>query len=92
MMANWDKQIHDFGVVPKGSVLKTEFEYLGTKPIKEIEPTCNCVGYKLEGNCLQLKWKVKENPVQSYQSNKVVMVIYDDGTLDDLTLTAYIQV
>ena len=91
-MENWDKKLHDFGTVPKGCTLKTEFEYLGNKQIKEIEPTCNCVGFILEGNCLKVKWNVKKVAVVSYQSNKTVMVVYEDGTLDDLTLTAYIQV
>ena len=91
-MANWNKQLHDFGTVSKGAVLKTEFEYLGNKQIKEIEPTCNCVGFKLEDNCLQLKWNVKQYAEVSYQGSKTVMVIYDDLTLDDLTLTAYIKV
>jgi hypothetical protein len=91
-MENWNKQLHDFGKVSKGATLKTEFEYIGIKQIKEIEPLCSCIGYKLTGNCLELKWNVKKSPVESYQSNKVVMVTYADDAIDDLTLTAYIQV
>lgn len=91
-MENWNKKLHDFGTVNKGTTLKTEFEYLGTKTIKEIEPMCNCVGFKLQDNCLQLKWNVKKDAVASYQSSKTVMVIYEDSSFDDLTLTAYIQV
>jgi hypothetical protein len=91
-MENWDRKLHDFGTVNKGSTLKTEFEYLGTKTIKEIEPMCNCVGFKLTDNCLQLKWNVKKDPATSYQSNKTIMITYRDDTVDDLTLTAYVQV
>ena len=89
---NWDKTTHDFGTVDKGVTLKAEFDYLGSKTIKEIEPTCNCVGFKLEGNCLKLKWNVKKDLQASVQQNKIVMIVYDDGSLDDLTLTAFVQV
>lgn len=89
---NWNKTIHDFGIVSKGSTHIAEFEYLGTKPIKEVELTCNCTGFKLTGNCLQVKWNIKPNPTASYQSTKTLLIIYEDDTLDELTLTAYIQV
>lgn len=91
-MENWNKNITDFGTVSPGTTLKTEFEYLGSKHIEEIEPMCNCVGFKFSNNCLELKWNVKKFAEASYQSSKVVMVHYSDGALDDLTLTAYIQV
>lgn len=90
-MNNWDRKTHDFGEVSKGVILNTSFTYLGTKPIKEIEPTCNCVGFELVGDQLKVKWRVKRFAQVSYQSNKTIMIIYDDGALDDLTLTAYIK-
>lgn len=90
MMENWDKVEHDFGQVPHSSIQRTTFTYTGDKEIKEIEPLCSCVGFTFSNNQLNLSWKTKPNPEYSYDSKKVVMIIYKDQSIDDLTLKAYI--
>ena len=90
-MEIWSSKEHDFGDVQQGSTQRVEITYTGTKKILEIEPLCNCVGYKFENNALLLTWKIRKNIVTEYQSNKIVAVIYEDGSIDDLTLKAYIR-
>lgn len=88
----WNKKEHDFGSVSQGTVQRTIFEYTGNKEILEIEPLCSCVGFKFENNNLMLSWKIRDRVVTSYQSTKIIAIIYADGSIDDLTLTAYIEV
>ena len=91
-MNNWDREEHNFGTVPKGSKLKTVFTYLGTKKIKEMETYCNCVSYLLTGNTLHVEWKVKPDYKKPTDSQKVIAIIYEDDSLDDLTLKAHIRI
>lgn len=88
----WDKNVHNFGSVKKGTTNFTEFTYNGDKEILEIEPLCNCVGFSRNENKLSVWWKVKQNPKESYQSEKIIAVTYKDNSIDDLTLKAYIEV
>ena len=89
-MENWDKREYDFGEVNHSSIQNTEFIYTGSKEVLEIEPLCNCVGYTFKDNVLKLRWKIKQNPIKSYDSKKIVMITYKDLTIDDLTLKAFI--
>jgi hypothetical protein len=87
-MEMWNKISHDFGKVQSGSIQTTKFVYNGSKEVREIEPLCNCLNCKFEDNELKVIWKTKANIVTEFQSNKIIAVIYDDQTIDDLTLTA----
>lgn len=89
-MEMWNKKEHDFGQVNHSTIQTVDFIYNGGKEVLEIEPLCNCVGYTFKDNILKLKWKVKSNPIKSYDSKKVIMIIYKDQTIDDLTLRAHI--
>ena len=86
----WNKKEHDFGQVNHSTQQNTEFKYIGDKEVLEIEPLCNCVGYTFKDNVLKLRWKIKQNPTRSYDSQKVIMITYKDLTIDDLTLKAHI--
>lgn len=86
----WDKVEYDFGDVKSGSTQTTRFQYNGNKGVQEIEPLCNCVGFKFEDNLLKVRWTTKKNVVQPYQSTKIIMIIYDDNTIDEITLKANI--
>lgn len=91
-MENWDKLEHDFGIVRPKDVLVTEFNYIGKKEIKEIEPTCNCVSYKwFDSNNLRIRWNVRAY-TRNTQVSKNVLILYEDGTFDDLTLKAFVKV
>jgi hypothetical protein len=90
-MENWDKLEHDFGVNKAGIILTTSFNFQGDKEIKEIEPTCNCVSYKWASNVLRIQWKVR-NYTRDTLSIKNILVLYEDGSFDDLTLKAHIKV
>ena len=88
----WNKTEHDFGEVSKGVTLVTEFIYTGNKEVLEIEPLCSCVGYTFKDNTLTLRWAVKKNPITSFSSDKIIMIVYKDKSIDDLKLLAYIKV
>lgn len=85
----WDRVEHDFGLVSKGSKVKTNFNYLGTKPIKDIEPNCNCVSYNLHGNVLTVLWNISNT--SKVESSKIILIEYQDNSIDDLTLKAQIK-
>lgn len=89
-MEMWDRIEYDFGTVKSGSTQTTKFQYNGDKEVLEIEPLCNCVGYKFENNILKVRWTTKKNVVQPYQSTKIIMIVYEDGAIDELTLKAMI--
>lgn len=88
----WNKIEHDFGKVPPGAILNTSFTYNGNKEVRTIEPLCNCVGYTFNNNVLRVTWKVKKQYPKSQDSNKVVMIVYSDDSIDDLTLKAYVNI
>jgi hypothetical protein len=88
----WNKVEHDFGTVPQGAILNTSFTYNGNKGVQTIEPLCNCVGYTFKDNMLRVTWKVKKHYPKSQDSNKVIMIVYSDDSIDDLTLKAHVQV
>jgi len=89
-MENWNKQLHNFGNLTKGNTYKTHFEYLGSKSIKEIEPLCSCVKYKFNENKLTVNWTIKNGIASNYVSNKIIMITYQDDTVDDLTVTGFV--
>jgi len=86
-METWDKELNDFGKVEGDKILLTYFYYLGSKKIKEIEVTCNCVNTTFVDNKLQVKWipKKKKRP---YVSSKNILIVYEDDTIDDLEIKA----
>jgi len=90
-METWDKTYHDFGTTSSNTTLTHTFTYTGSKEVSKIEPLCNCVGFRFENNKLYLRWKIKPNLKEGYHSKKIVAIIYDDDSIDDLTLTAYIH-
>lgn len=90
-METWDKTLHDFGHVDSNTTITHTFTYTGSKEVSKIEPLCNCVGFRFENNKLDLRWKVKPNTKESYDSKKIIVVVYADDTIEDLTLTAHIR-
>lgn len=89
-LSSWDKIKYDFGKVNHSTIQIVEFRYNGDKEVSEIEPLCNCIGHTFKDNVLTLRWKIKQHPPRSYESTKVIMIVYKDQSLDDLTLKAYI--
>lgn len=86
-MENWNKLIHDFDTVESDKPLSTVFLYTGSKTIKEIEANCNCVNVNYKNNKLHIKWMPKHKK-RPYESNRKILVVYEDDTLDDLTIKA----
>lgn len=88
----WDKLEHDFGHVKKGSVVSYEFNYVGSKTVKEVEPTCNCVGWKwFSPNNLRIRWNIKKGGRIGESLTRTILIVYDDDSLDELTLKAKIN-
>lgn len=87
----WNKVEHDFGRIKSGSIQTTSFTYSGGKEVQTIEPLCNCISARLVNNILNVTWKTKPNVVREYESNKVIMIIYRDESIDDLTVKGIIE-
>ena len=86
----WNTKEYNFGNSTTNVTLRYSFTHDGSKGVQEIEPLCNCTSAKLNGNSLDVAWNTPKNIVKSYQSTKVIMIVYDDGSIDDLTLKAYL--
>lgn len=84
----WDIKEYDFKEVPAGTVLTHSFKYSGNKEVLEVEPLCNCINARFINNALSITWKTNKNVHNSYESVKVIMITYVDGSVDDITVKA----
>lgn len=84
----WNKVEHDFGTINTGSKLTYTFENDGSKNIKEVNPSCNCMSIKRRDKTLTVSWQTPDKIKESYESFKYVYVIYIGGEIEILTLKA----
>lgn len=86
----FNKQSHDFGDVQEGQTLTTQFEYLGSKTIQEIEPKCSCTNFTIQDNIITVNWKIKKKN-QERLATTYLSIIFTDNSVADLDLIAYVK-
>lgn len=94
MLDGWDTKSHDLGTIEYQDHVMVVFTYTGSKTIKRVETTCNCIGtiikkYNPEQKVI-LKWRLKVPYNGPIKSKKLVTVIFDDGSEADLEIRARI--
>jgi len=90
MIQNWDNLEYDFKNQPSNTKLEAVFNYIGSKKITSIKPSCSCVVTNFKNNNLRCRWKLP-NVKDSYESYKYIMIQYNDGSFDTLTLKVFIN-
>lgn len=71
----------------QGETVSASFTYFGNKQFKKVYPSCDCMTVSVRHNHISVKWKTKKKPT-SYTSTKYVTVVFDDDSIDELTITA----
>jgi hypothetical protein len=94
----WDKKTYDFGDAKPKSIIKVDFNYLGTKEIVEIKAACGCtlIDYTKGSNKVTLEYTVGDfpnhlkNKSKKVDVSKTATVKYGDNSEDILVLRGYI--
>ena len=83
MNQDWDKKEHDFGSMEPNVKYDTQFSYRGSKSIRSLATSCGCTVVQHSGGIVSASLKIKPG-VKS--TRKIVTVIFDDGSTDNLTV------
>lgn len=101
-MKNWEQTTIELKI-PQLNDIVVEFKYIGDKPIKQINKSCGCTGYKwYDTNMLKViieagyvkshvHPKLYEQGVREYTKIITLDVIYEDGTSDKLKVQAIVH-
>lgn len=94
-MTNWTTQ-KITKTVTEGEDVRVEFDYLGNKLIKNVDPHCGCTSYNWNGNILKVLIetdlvshvlpKALYELKKEYYKNTSLDVYYEDGTKDKLEI------
>ncbi len=86
----WNKTEHHFPNTKEGTRLTTKFEYQGDKLILGIQPSCQCTTFELIDKTLHVEWKTAIRR-QVRDASTFLTVEYQDGSIDDLTLSTRLE-
>ncbi len=74
----------------QGEVITATFTYFGKKAFKRITSSCDCVSISTKSNHITAKWQTKKKP-SSYTSTKYIRIIFDDDSIEELTINAELE-
>lgn len=71
----------------QGEIVGASFTYFGNKNFKKVYPSCDCMTVTVKNNHITSRWKTKKKPTD-YTSTKYITVVFDDDSIDELTIAA----
>lgn len=97
---NWNTTKIEKEVI-EGNTVTTQFEYLGDKSIRNIDPNCGCTSYNWDGNTLKVLIETDlvshKLPKQLYKTQKeyyknvFIDVNYEDNTTEQLKVNLIVK-
>ena len=84
----WDKTLHDFGVVSHSKSYNCRFVYLGDKKISKLSMSCGCTTVQRKGGIIDATIKFKKG---NYNTIKSISVHSEDKSFHKLRMKATVR-